>query len=165
MRISVCIPQYNRCAHLLLALESIRSQTYGDVEVVVSDDGSTDESGTTIPRYLEGSGMNYRYIQQPKNLGYDANLRAALAGATGDYLFILGNDDAIYAPTTLAEIATHLETHRPDLAIGNVADARTLEARPRVTKTRATVGSPEVALTMFRALSCVTGLIFSRSAF
>jgi hypothetical protein len=165
MRISVCIPQYNRCAHLLVALESIRAQTYGNVEVVVSDDGSTDESRTAIPEYLARSGMNYQYIQQEKNLGYDANLRAALAGATGEYLFILGNDDVIHAPTTLAEIATHLKESRPDLAIGNVADARTHEVAMRVTKTRSLAGSPEVALTMFRALSCVTGLIFSRDAF
>ena len=102
MTLSVCIPQYNRCAHLLHALESLRAQTLADLEVVVSDDGSTDDSRERVPSYLERSGLKYRYLQQPKNLGYDANLRAALQAATGDYLFVLGNDDAIPEPGTLA---------------------------------------------------------------
>jgi glycosyltransferase involved in cell wall biosynthesis len=165
MKISICIPQYNRCAYLVKGLESIRAQTHTDFEVVVSDDGSTDGSREEIPRWLAASGLDYQYIQQPKNLGYDANLRAALAAGRGDYLFIMGNDDALPGPNTLAEVAALLEKHQPDLAIGNVIAAATGDVVKRVARTHAAEGGPDRAVTMFRALSCVTGLIFSREAF
>ncbi len=165
MRLSVCIPQYNRCEFLLMALESLRAQTYGNLEVVVSDDGSTDGSREKIPLYLEQSGMTYKYIQQPKNLGYDANLRAVLSEASGDYLFIMGNDDVIPEPGTLASVAALLAEFRPQLAIGNVIDAETGLVVRRVAHTRLMAGGPDRALAMFRPLSCVTGLIFAREAF
>ena len=165
MRISICIPQYNRCAHLKACIDSLRAQSYRDLEVVVSDDGSTDGSQIEIPKYLERSGLRYQYIQQPRNLGYDANLRASLAAGSGDYLFILGNDDALPESDTLAKVAPLLDQFRPDLAIGNFCDAPTKTAARRVIRTRCVDGTPQVALNMFRALSCVTGLIFSRESF
>jgi glycosyltransferase involved in cell wall biosynthesis len=165
MKISVCIPQHNRCAYLLAALESIRAQTYKDLEVVVSDDASTDNSRAEVPNYLAQSGMQYKYIEQEKNLGYDGNLRASLGGASGDYLFILTNDDAIPDPGTLERVAALLEEHKPDLVIGNVTIAHTGASFGRVNRTRAVTGDPDCAVTMFRALSCVTGLIFSRKEF
>jgi glycosyltransferase involved in cell wall biosynthesis len=165
MKLSVCIPQHNRCAHLINALESLRGQTYGDLEVVVSDDCSTDDSQERVPRYLAASGLRYTYVEQPRNIGYDANLRAALGAASGDFLFIMGNDDAIPEPDTLGQVAALLDEFRPDLAIGNVVDVASGGLNRRVTRTECTAGTPDGALRMFRALSCVTGLIFSREAF
>ncbi len=165
MRISICIPQYNRCRYLLQGLESIRAQTYRDVEVVVSDDGSKDDSPTVIPEYLARSGMAHRFIQQPRNLGYDANLRAALAAATGDYLFIMGNDDILPAVDTLARVAVLLEKHRPAVALGNVQTAGSQTVSKRVLSTRLHPGSVDTAIAMFRAFSCVTGVIFRRESF
>jgi glycosyltransferase involved in cell wall biosynthesis len=165
MRISICIPQYNRCAHLIKALESIRLQRHPDVEVVVSDDCSTDDSREKIPAYLAQSGLQHRYIQQSANIGYDANLRAALGAGTGDYLFVLGNDDELPSPDTLTMVDGLLSEEKPDLAIGNIIDAHSGQVVKRVTETRGRPGSPELAIKMFRALSCVTGLIFSRQAF
>src|SRR5713226_4040179 len=99
MLISVCIPHYNRSKYLLAVLESIRNQTYPNTEVIISDDDSSDDSLYVIPKYLaelEGTcSIRFRYIRQEKNLGYDGNLRALMSAATGDYLFILGNDDAL----------------------------------------------------------------------
>ncbi len=165
MKLSVCIPQHNRCAHLMNGLDSLRAQTYEDLEVVVSDDCSTDDSRERIPRYLAQLGLQYKYIEQPKNIGYDANLRAALAEASGEFLFIMGNDDAIPEPGTLAQVAALLDEFRPDLAIGNIMDAATGGTIRRVTRTECISGTPDLALMMFRALSCVTGLVFSRESF
>ena len=167
MRISVCIPQYNRSAYLIKGLESLRGQTHDDVEVIVADDHSTDDTATVIPAYLEKSGLRYKFFRQERNLGYDANLRAALAAATGDYLIAMGNDDGLPHANTLADVARLLEQHgRPELALGNYCefdDPGNPSQRSR--RTEIMTGGPELALHMFRAFSCVTGMIFSREAF
>jgi glycosyltransferase involved in cell wall biosynthesis len=163
--LSVCIPQYNRCAHLIDALESLKAQQGGPFEVVVSDDGSTDGSREAIPKYLASSGLTYKYIQQPKNLGYDANLRAAMRAATGDYLMALGNDDAVVGSDTLQRLSALLEQHRPQIAIGNLVDAQTDGPVRRVARTELLSAGPDRAISMFRTFSCVTGLVFARSAF
>lgn len=83
MLISVCIPHFNRSHYLIGVLESIKTQDHQDIEVVISDDCSTDDSGTLIPGYvasLEGNhSIRVRYNRQQKTLGYDGNLRAALS--------------------------------------------------------------------------------------
>ena len=167
MRISVCIPQYNRSAYLLKALESIRVQTHPDVEVVVADDCSTDDTATVVPAYLEASGLRYSFFRHPRNIGYDGNLRSALAAATGDYLFILGNDDCLPEERTLANVATCIEAHgRPAVVLGNVSDYASPNAvSTRVRATENLGHGVELALQMFRAFSCVAGLVFERCAF
>ena len=133
----------------------------------MADDCSTDDTAEVIPRWLERSGLNYRYFRHPHNLGYDGNLRSALRAATGDYLYVLGNDDALPHPETLARIAALLEQNgRPAVAFGNYVEASTPD-HPS-TRARQTVnlgGGPDVALRMFRAFSCVTGLLYSREAY
>lgn len=167
MRISVCIPQYNRSAYLLKGLESIRQQTHADVEVIVADDCSTDDTAQVIPPYLEQSGLRYRYFRHAKNLGYDANLRSAMRAASGDYLIVMGNDDALPDPETLSELAALLEHHdRPAIAIGNFysgAVGQELSDRARATENLG--HGVDVALRMFRAFSCVTALVFERDAY
>src|SRR4030095_2243861 len=124
MLISVCIPQYNRSKYLLAVLESIRIQDHPDVEVVVSDDCSTDDSLVVIPEFIaEAEGttqVRFNYIRQPENLGYDGNLRAALGAGQGEYLFVLGNDDALPDKNTLANLAVILaQLNYPDVAFTN----------------------------------------------
>jgi glycosyltransferase involved in cell wall biosynthesis len=171
MLISVCIPQYNRSKYLLAVLESIRVQDYPDVEVVVSDDCSSDDSSVAIPRYIaqvkDTTQVRFNYIRQPKNLGYDGNLRAALAAGTGEYLFVLGNDDALPQPHTLSRLAVILDQlNYPDVSFTNFHPAGHPEDVQRRARTTAVIGSgPAVALENFRSFSFVGGLVFKRSAF
>ena len=114
MLISICIPQYNRSEYLLKVLYSINEQTYKDIEVVISDDCSTDDTQIVIPKYIQkisssDSQIKFKYIRQPKNLGYDANLRASLESGTGDYLFILGNDDGLNGKDAIQKLVDHLK--------------------------------------------------------
>jgi glycosyltransferase involved in cell wall biosynthesis len=171
MLISVCIPQYNRSKYLLAVLESIRVQDYPEVEVVISDDCSTDDSLTAIPKYIAEvqptTHVRFNYIRQSKNLGYDGNLRAALAAGTGEYLFVVGNDDALAEAHTLSNLAAILrQLNYPDVSFTNFH----LSGKPgeihRRARTTAVIGSgPDVALKSFRSFSFVGGLVMKRSAF
>jgi glycosyltransferase involved in cell wall biosynthesis len=171
MLISICIPQYNRSRYLLAVLESIRIQDHPEVEVVISDDCSTDDSLEVIPKYIAGvqgtTHVRFNYIRQPKNLGYDGNLRAALGAGQGEYLFALGNDDALPDKDTLSKLAGVLaQLNYPDVSFTNFH----LYGKPgdvhRRARTTGVIGAgPEVALKTFRSFSFVGGLVMKRAAF
>lgn len=171
MLISICIPQYNRARHLLAVLDTIRSQDYPQVEVVISDDCSKDDSATVIPEYIArvelGSAVKFRYIRHDKNLGYDANLRAALGAATGEYLLILGNDDALPQSSTLSSIVKTLEQlGKPEIAVGNYFQyGHPEQVVRRATATTVVGKGPDVALKSYRLFSFVAGILLRRDAF
>src|SRR6266850_5312706 len=95
MKISICFPQYNRIEYLLKSLEIISCQTYGEIEVCISDDCSTDNTIGEIEKLR----LRYKYPivldKFDRNQGYDRNLRRSMELATGDYCFTLGNDDTL----------------------------------------------------------------------
>lgn len=171
MLISICIPHYNRAEYLLVVLDSIRRQDFADAEVVISDDASTDDSERIIPAYiatLEGRcPIRFRYIRQPKNLRYDANLRASWKAAEGEYLFTLGNDDALSKENTLSQLATILEHLQfPDAAFTNYHPFGEQGQVARRAQQTAVIGSgPDVAVRTFRSFSFVAGVIFKNSTF
>jgi len=171
MLISICIPQYNRSRYLLAVLESIRIQDYPDVEVVISDDCSTDDSLEVIPKYIaevqDTTHVRFNYIRQPKNLGYDGNLRAALGAGQGEYLFVLGNDDALPNKDTLSKLVDVLaELNYPDVAFTNFQPfGKPGEVQPRAKDTAVIGSEPEVALKTVRSFSFVGGLVIKSAAF
>src|SRR5690242_12732553 len=95
MIFSVVIPTYNRMRFLPSALKSVWYQTYQDFEVIVIDDGSTDE--TQI--YLSSIGSKVRYIRQT-NHGPGAARNIGVQAAIGDYIAFLDSDD-LWFPWTL----------------------------------------------------------------
>lgn len=86
--VSVIIPTYNRAAIVGAAIESVLQQSYGDVEVIVVDDGSTDETRSIVERY----GQRVRYLVQP-NSGVSAARNLGLTNARGEFIALLDSDD------------------------------------------------------------------------
>ena len=111
MKISLCIPQYNRIQYLLKNLSVIAQQTYPDIEVVISDDASTDNTEEEIARMMSGYKYPIIYHRHPVNIGYDANLRKSLELATGDYK----------TGQVQAKRAAGLKIYAPDSALGSPA--------------------------------------------
>ena len=89
--ISVIVPVYNVAAYLPECLDSILSQDYDKLEVILIDDGSTDDSGTICDDYAARDGR-IRVIHQ-KNGGAAAAKNAGLRAATGEYLSFVDSDD------------------------------------------------------------------------
>jgi len=86
--ISVIIPTYNHCRFLVSAIDSALSQTLKPSEVIVVDDGSTDETSNLLNAY-EGK---IRVVRQ-KNQGVAAARNRGAEIATGEYLAFLDADD------------------------------------------------------------------------
>ena len=89
--ISVIVPVYNVAAYLPECLDSILSQDYDKLEVILIDDGSTDDSGAICDDYARRD-SRIRVIHQ-KNGGAAAAKNAGLRAATGEYLSFADSDD------------------------------------------------------------------------
>jgi abequosyltransferase len=92
--LSICIPTFNRAPFLAELLDSIVSQSHPEVEVVVSDDASPDDTAEVAKSY--GNRIpNYRVIRQPANIGLDRNFLAVVEAASGDFVWLMGDDDRL----------------------------------------------------------------------
>ena len=167
MKISICIPHYNRIHYLLQVLESIASQTYTDLEVVVSDDCSSDDSQKILTDYKKISPLELVYERQDNNIGYDANLRRSLELGSGDFLFVLGNDDALTRDTSIQNLVDLLNRHdSPGLVTTNYQEFSEPELiHRRVSETNCVQGTMESALSNYSCFSFVAGIGFRKDVF
>lgn len=108
IRFSVVIPNYNNGATLGRAIDSVLAQTWPAHEIIVIDDGSTDESETVAA----GFGDRVRYVRQA-NAGVSAARNKGAQLATGNWLAFLDADD-IYMPERLAAHGNWI-AREPDL--------------------------------------------------
>lgn len=109
-RVSVVVPCFNGARYLREAIDGALAQTYGDVEVVVADDGSTDDSVAIVASY----GERVRGLRQA-NAGPSAARNLALRSATGEFVALLDADDRFH-PDKLARQVDVLRA-RPDASI------------------------------------------------
>lgn len=89
--VSIIIPCFNRERYIQTAIDSAMSQTYGNIEVIVVDDGSTDNSVSVISSLY---GSNVTLITQ-KNKGVSAARNTGFRAASGEYVVFLDSDDWI----------------------------------------------------------------------
>jgi glycosyltransferase involved in cell wall biosynthesis len=104
MNFSVIMPLYNKEAEVARALRSVLAQTLAPFEVVVVDDGSTDDSAAVV----RSIGSPLIKLVSQRNAGETAARNRAMAEAGGDYFALLDTDDE-WRPGFLAEIATLIE--------------------------------------------------------
>ena len=115
-RISVVVPMYNVERYLTDCLESLAQQTFGDLEVIMVDDGSPD-SCADIARAFSARDPRFRLVQQPNGgLGNARNTGAE--HATGDYLTFVDSDDVVVR-NAYELLVGSLEETGSDFASGN----------------------------------------------
>ena len=110
MNISVIIPTYNRAHLLSRAVQSVLNQTMPAHEIIIVDDGSTDNTAELINQQFS----QCRYIQQP-NMGVSAARNRGIEAATGDWLAFLDSDDE-WLPGKLQAQVDLLQKH-PEIRI------------------------------------------------
>ena len=100
--VSIIIPTYNRAALLKEAIDSALAQTYRNLEVVVADNASTDDTQAVCTGYANDPRV--RYFKNSANIGMVGNWRKALLEhATGEWFLLLSDDDLLLAPGYIAE--------------------------------------------------------------
>ena len=95
--VSIGIPAYNSGKFIEEMLRSIMRQTYTNLEIIISDDASTDETGDIVQKLMKED-SRIRYIRQAKNRGNVENFNWVAAEATSEFLALYHSDD-IYEPT------------------------------------------------------------------
>ncbi|MEO8435281.1 MAG: glycosyltransferase [Pyrinomonadaceae bacterium] len=110
-RISVVVPLYNKAPYVRRALDSISRQTFRDFEVIVVDDGSTDEGPPLVSAYGD---ERVRMVAQV-NLGPGAARNRGIERARGELIAFLDADDE-WLPDYLAESVRLLDEYGPDVA-------------------------------------------------
>lgn len=108
MRFSVIIPVYNRAGTVCDAIDSVFDQSLEDFEVIVVDDGSTDETAKTVK---EQYGSEVQLIRQ-ENKGPGAARNRGIEAARGEYVTFLDSDD-VWFPWTLAVFGRAIRRNKP----------------------------------------------------
>ena len=98
--ISVCLPVRNGASTVPAVVESILAQDYPNLELVISDNASTDDT-EEVCRKLAASDDRIVYVRQPHNIGLLNNFQAAMRQASGTYARWIGDDDWL-APECLS---------------------------------------------------------------
>jgi glycosyltransferase involved in cell wall biosynthesis len=111
IKVSVIIPTHNRAKYLIEAIKSVLDQTFKDFELILVDDGSTDNTRDIIENFRDN---RIRYIYQD-NGGVSSARNTGIKAADGEYIAFLDSDDT-WLPENL-ELKVKLLDSRPDLGL------------------------------------------------
>lgn len=111
MEFTIVIPTRERADTLYHTIRSVLCQTYPNFELVVMDNASADDTGEVVAGFRD---PRIRYVRSPERLSMADNWELGLSHATGDYVFILGDDDALL-PDGLAICRALIQQHRPQI--------------------------------------------------
>ena len=106
-KLSICIPTYNRAAYIGETLASIISQSGDDIEIVIVDGASTDNTEDVVNEF-QGRFENIHYHREKQNNGVDADLAKSVSLAQGEYCWLMSSDD-ILAAGAIQRILTEIK--------------------------------------------------------
>ncbi|MDQ3652577.1 MAG: glycosyltransferase [Acidobacteriota bacterium] len=114
--ISVVIPTFNRATLALQTVQSVFAQTFSHYEVIVVDDGSTDNTKEMLASF--GGATNFRYHYQP-NSGRSSARNQGFTLAQGDFILFLDSDDLLF-PDALAQLYAAAQSSAAGMIVGQV---------------------------------------------
>lgn len=106
--ISVVIPTYNRAQFLPMAIKSILNQTEKNIEIIVMDNASTDNTKSVVAQFAD---KRIKYYRNKTNLGYPQNLKKGFSNASSNLIFTLSDDDIIVSVDTLGHVIKKMHEH------------------------------------------------------
>lgn len=154
-QLSIGLPVYNGANYLAESLEALLGQSFGNFELIIADNASTDGTADICRRY-EKQDSRIRYFRQPRNLGLAPNVNFLLGQAKGE-LYKEASHDDLYARDLLERCVTALDEH-PEVVLAHSWTAM-IDGSGTVTKaveyplTTASPRAPE----RFRSMLFVSG--------
>ncbi|MEQ5838583.1 glycosyltransferase [Paraburkholderia acidicola] len=118
LKVSICVPTYNRPELITQCLDSCLAQTHANIEVVIGDDSKDDRTETLIAsRYAHDARI--RYLRNTPSLGQARNVASLFARATGDKILLIHDDDYL-AEDGVERLLAPWQTHPLlEVAFGN----------------------------------------------
>lgn len=102
--LSICIPTFNRASYLSETIQSILSQTYTNFELIIINDGCTDNTDDVVSGYQD---KRIKYLKNKKNLGYIKTMNKGTQLAKARWIMHVSDDDKM-RPTMLEEMVSAL---------------------------------------------------------
>jgi len=103
-KVSIVLPTYNGAKYIWQSIDSCLNQTYKNIELIIVDDGSTDETSEIIKSYKD---KRIKYLRHEKNKGLPHALNTGFANATGEYLTWTSHDN-YYAKEAIEKMISFL---------------------------------------------------------
>ena len=119
MKVSLVIPVYNVSDFLDRCLESVQNQTYNDIEVIIVNDGSTDDSESIIDRYVARNKNFIKYSIENRGLGGARNY--GTEHSSGEYILYLDSDDYI-SKDCVEKLVHSAKCYDSDIVVCNNSD-------------------------------------------
>ena len=116
MKVSIVTITYNAARTLQRTLDSVACQTYADIEHLIIDGASKDDTVAIAERYKAASRHEVVIQSEPDKGLYDA-MNKGLQKATGDYLVFLNAGDTLYAPDTIETVAKTITNNREPITM------------------------------------------------
>lgn len=163
--VSLCLTTFNRAAVLPVTIDSLLAQTFGDFELIISDDCSTDDTESICRGYERRDGR-VRYVRNSANLKMPGNLNAAVSYATGRYIANLHDGD-VYRPDLIEKWTRALDDAPAAAFVFNAYRSVRADGSMRLYDLPfgPCVGGEEIALAYFRSMtSCVWGTVMARAS-
>jgi glycosyltransferase involved in cell wall biosynthesis len=127
--VSVLVTTYNHAPFVRECLDSLTAQSFPDLEIIITDDASSDGTPDLIQTWLDETHSPARFLRNPINRGICANRNTAISLAGGEFLCSLSGDDA-YEPERIARQVECFAGRPPDVAVV-YSDMRMTDARGR----------------------------------
>jgi glycosyltransferase involved in cell wall biosynthesis len=123
LKVTIGIPTYNQAVFIEDAVRSALAQTYPDIEVVVADDCSTDNTAEVLKAYI--ADPRFKYVKNPRNLGRTANYKNLLYNLAQGQWFVNMDGDDYFIDTNFISNAVKLVQENPP-AVAVIADCEVL---------------------------------------
>ncbi|MGY6649091.1 glycosyltransferase family 2 protein [Wenyingzhuangia sp. IMCC45574] len=130
--VTVICSCYNHQEYVCQTLDSVTKQTYHNIELIIVDDGSTDESVKTIENWLKNQPTKIQFIKNQKNLGLTKSFNNAIKYASGAYFIDLAADDIL--TTNCIEYLVKPFLENPSLALV-YSNAENINEQNKITST------------------------------
>ncbi len=115
--VSILIPAYNHQDYVKITLDSILNDDYKEKEIVIIDDGSTDNTDTAIKEWIDSNGHKIRVIYKSReNRGLTKTLNELISLSSGEYIVTLASDDYLIG-SSLKKRVEYLELNRDKYAL------------------------------------------------
>lgn len=132
MKLSVIVPMYNVKDYVEECLDSLKNQTFKDMEVIMVDDGCTDDTPLLAKRYEEEDPTHFRLLHK-ENGGLSDARNYGIPYATGEYICFLDSDDFV-EPTLYEKLVQLMDEGKYDVAVTDIEFYWKDEARRFVMK-------------------------------
>lgn len=120
-KVSVLVPTYNRANVIGRSIDSVLAQTFSDYEIIIVDDGSSDNTEDVVRQYVNKMPDRIKYVRLNKNNGAAAARNAGAKQATGYYLAFLDDDDEWHPDKLEIQLRPMLDDDSVDLTFSCMA--------------------------------------------